>query len=91
MGLGFLFFVTGLVGWVAGASEVICVLRLVSYIVILMLKLTQYGQNTTSCTSVFCWQVCLLIPTVSDDLHCTVVSAELLNHIKLKNTLVSPD
>lgn len=36
LGVGFLFFVTGLVGWVAGASEALCVLRM--YLMLLVLS-----------------------------------------------------
>ncbi|KAG7164340.1 Tetraspanin-2A-like 1 [Homarus americanus] len=35
LGVGFLFFMSGLVGWVAGASEMLCVLRL--YLMMLIL------------------------------------------------------
>nr|XP_053653238.1 tetraspanin-2A-like isoform X1 [Cherax quadricarinatus] len=38
LGVGFLFFLSGLVGWVAGASEVLCVLRL--YLAMLILAVS---------------------------------------------------
>ncbi|XP_045602264.1 tetraspanin-13 isoform X2 [Procambarus clarkii] len=38
LGVGLIFFITGLVGWVAGASEVLCVLRL--YLALLILAVS---------------------------------------------------